>query len=62
MGRSDAHAAKCLKLDISFAENYPEDLRAYNAANAEYNRNEETLTALYEKCAGENEAAKAAIE
>ena len=60
MGRSDAHAAKCVKLGVSFAENYPDDLAAYNAANEEYNRNEETLAALYGKRAGEIEAEAAA--
>lgn len=64
MSRSDAHAAKCVKLGVSFAENYPEDLAAYNTANAEYNRNEETLAELYKKRAEEIEAeqAKAAVK
>lgn len=60
MGRSDARAAKCVKLGVSFAESYPEDLAAYNAANEEYNRNEGTLAALREKRAGEEEAEAAA--
>lgn len=59
MGKSDAHAAKCTKLGVSFAETYPEDLAAYNAANAEFNANEQTLTGLYEQLAEEKAAAEA---
>lgn len=47
MQKSDAHAAKCIKLGIKFSTNYPEELAEYQAAREEYNQNEETLAALY---------------
>ena len=46
MGKSDAHAAKCAKLGVKFSDEYPDDLAEYEAANAEYNSNEETISAL----------------
>lgn len=53
MASSDAHASKCTKLGLSFAETYPDDLAAYEAAREEYNTNEESLAALYAKRAEE---------
>jgi len=47
MAKSDAHAAKCAKLGLSFADTYPEELAEYQAANAEYNSNESALAELY---------------
>ncbi len=59
MSASDAHAAKCAKLGLSFAETYPEDLAEYQAANDEYNSNEAELATLYEqKRAEDAEAAE----
>lgn len=49
MASSDAHASKCTKLGLSFAETYPDDLAAYEEAREEYNANEEALAALYAK-------------
>ena len=46
MGKSDAHAAKCAKLGVKFSDEYPNELKEYEAANAEYNSNEETISAL----------------
>ena len=46
MSKSDAHAAKCAKLGVKFSDEYPNDLKEYEAANAEYNSNEETISAL----------------
>ncbi len=46
MARSDAHAAKCSKLGLSFAETYPEDLASYRAANEAYNAAETRLAEL----------------
>ena len=40
MAESDAHASKCVKLGLSFAETYPEDYAAYVNAREEYNANE----------------------
>ncbi len=59
MSKSDAHAAKCTKLGLSFAETYPGDLVEYEAAREEYNTNEATLDELYRRLAQE-EAEQAA--
>lgn len=56
MSSSDAHAAKCAKLGLSFAETYPDDLAIYREANAEYNQNEVELADLYAQRAAEEEA------
>ena len=40
MASSDERAAKCFKNGTSFRETYPDDFARYEAANAEYNRNE----------------------
>ena len=46
MDKSDAHAAKCTKLGVKFSDEYPDDLKEYEAANAEYNDNETMLAQL----------------
>ena len=46
MASSDERAAKCFKNGTSFRETYPDDFARYEAANAEYNRNEQTLAKL----------------
>ena len=46
MGKSDAHAAKCAKLDLDFKTTYPADLAEYEAANVEYNSNESAIAEL----------------
>lgn len=46
MASSDERAAKCLKSGLVFRDEYPEDFARYEAANAEYNRNEQTLAGL----------------
>lgn len=51
MEKSDAHANKCSKLGVSFAETYPEDLAEYNAANAKYNENEAEIARLKDELA-----------
>lgn len=43
---SDERAAKCFKNGTSFRETYPDDFARYEATNAEYNRNEQTLAKL----------------
>lgn len=55
MASSDAHASKCTKLGLSFAETYPDDLAAYESAREEYNSNETALAALYEQRERERE-------
>lgn len=46
MSSSDAHASKCPKLGLSFAETYPEELSAYVDARNEYNLNEVQIEEL----------------
>ena len=53
MSSSDAHAAKCVKLGTKFSTQYPDEHKAYQAANKEYNENEESLAALREQLAAE---------
>lgn len=52
MAASDKYAAKCLKMELTFSEAYPEEYSAYTAANAEYNENEGVIAALEEQLAG----------
>lgn len=56
MASSDERAAKCFKNGTSFRETYPDDFARYEAANAEYNRNETTLAELKAKRAEERAA------
>lgn len=51
MEKSDAHAAKCSKLGISFAETYPDDLTEYKAAAKQYNDNEAEIARLKDELA-----------
>lgn len=37
MAESDAHAAKCMKMGLTFREEYPEEYVSYEAAREEYN-------------------------
>lgn len=53
MARSDAHAAKCIKLGKKFSTEYPEEKSAYEAANAEYNANEVVVAELEAAIAAE---------
>lgn len=46
MAKSDARAAKCIKSGLDFRVTYPLDYEEYEAANAEYNGNEQTLAEL----------------
>lgn len=47
MASSDAHAAKCTKLGLSFQTEYPDEFTEYSAARVEYNDNEAILAELY---------------
>ena len=46
MCESDAHAAKCVKLGLTFATEYPGEAKAYEAAREEYNTNEAKIADL----------------
>lgn len=53
MAKSDDRAAKCSKSGLDFRATYPLDYEEYEAANAEYNRNEQALAELKAKRAEE---------
>ena len=55
MRSSDAHAAKCAKLDKKFSEEYPDAYSEYVSANTEFNENEATLAELYSTLVAEGE-------
>jgi len=55
MADSDAHASRCQKLGLNFAENYPDELCAYQNANAEYHVHADALVELYEQLRREEE-------
>ena len=59
MASTDAHAAKCVKLGKKFSAQYPEEHAEYEAANAEYNQNEEALAELYAQRDAEKEVEEA---
>lgn len=56
MAQSDDRAIKCFKQGISFEHTYPEDYAQYEVANAEYNKNKQTLARLKAKRAEERAA------
>lgn len=53
MAKSDDRAAKCSKSGLDFRATYPLDYEEYEAGNAEYNKNEQTLAELKAKRAEE---------
>lgn len=56
MAKSDDRASKCSKSGLDFRATYPLDYEEYEAANAEYNKNEQTLARLKAKRAEERAA------
>ena len=46
MAKSDAHASKCAKLGLVFAEEYPEEYNEYCSAREQYNTNQERIAEL----------------
>ena len=40
MAKSDAHASKCAKLNLTFSEEYPEEYQEYCSARERYNANQ----------------------
>ena len=46
MSKSDAHAAKCVKLGLSYKDNYPNEYDEYTQAREDYNQLEKDLVAL----------------
>ena len=50
MAKSDAHASKCAKLNLTFAEEYPEEYKEYCSAREQYNANQERIAELESAC------------
>ena len=46
MSKSDAHASKCVKLGLSYKDNYPNEYDEYTQAREDYNKLEKDLAAL----------------
>ena len=46
MSKSDAHASKCVKLGLSYKDNYPNEYNEYIKAREDYNQLEKDLAAL----------------
>lgn len=46
MTESDAHAVKCYKLGLEFAQEYPTEYESYKSAREEYNQVEADLANL----------------
>ena len=46
MAKSDAHASKCAKLGLTFADEYPEEYDEYCSAREKYNANQEHISEL----------------
>ena len=46
MSKSDAHAAKCTKLGLVFADEYPDEYEEYCSAREQYNTNQERIAEL----------------
>ena len=46
MSKSDAHASKCVKLGLSYKDNYPNEYNEYVKAREDYNNLEKDLAAL----------------
>ena len=46
MSKSDAHASKCVKLGLSYKDNYPNEYKEYIKAREDYNQYEKDLVTL----------------
>ena len=55
MAKSDAHASKCAKLNLTFSEEYPEEYAEYCSARERYNANQERISELESACIEEEE-------
>ena len=55
MAKSDAHASKCAKLGLIFADEYPEEYDEYCSAREQYNANQERIAELESACIEEEE-------
>ena len=55
MAKSDAHASKCAKLNLTFAKEYPEEYAQYSSAREKYNANQERIAELESACIEEED-------
>lgn len=55
MAKSDAHASKCAKLGLIFADEYPEEYEEYCSAREKYNTNQCRIAELESTCIEEEE-------
>lgn len=55
MAKSDAHASKCAKLNLTFSEEYPEEYAEYCSAREKYNANQERIAELEAACIEDEE-------
>ena len=46
MSKSDAHASKCVKLGLSYKDNYPNEYNEYTQAREDYNQLESEIISL----------------
>lgn len=46
MSKGDAHASKCVKLGLSYKDNYPNEYNEYVKVRDDYNQLEKDLAAL----------------
>lgn len=46
MAKSDAHASKCAKLNLTFSEEYPEEYQEYCSARERYNANQAYMQSI----------------
>ena len=46
MNKSDAHASKCVKMGLSYKDNYPTEYNEYIKAREDYNQLEKDLVTL----------------
>ena len=54
MAKSDAHASKCAKLGLVFADEYPDEYEEYCSAREQYNANQERIAELESACIEED--------
>ena len=55
MAKSDAHASKCAKLGLVFADEYPDEYEEYCSAREQYNANQERIAELEDAYIDEEE-------
>lgn len=62
MQSSDAHALKCNKLGLVFADEYPDEAEEYAVARDEYNNNQEQIESIKAEIVQEEQKTSLHIE